>query len=245
MKNEALLVESLTAGYNHKPIIKNVSFSAKTSSVLGVIGPNGAGKSTLLKAILGLNPNAAGRVTFFGQPLEKVRKKVTYVPQSLSLDLTFPVTVLDVVLMGTYPHLGWIKKPGKKQKQIALNALEKVGLQDFKKNQIGDLSGGQRQRVFLARALAQDPQLLIMDEPFAGVDVKSEKNIVDVLHDLRDAGASIIMVHHDLSTVTKYCDRVALLNKKLFAVGDSQTTFTPENLEKVYGFPAGQTGAKK
>lgn len=237
MNQNACSVTSLSVSYDVKKVVTNISFDVPKGVVLGIIGPNGAGKSTLIKGMLGLAPHVTGSVTMLGQPLRKVRPRVAYMPQSLSLDLTFPVTVLDVVLMGTYPLLGWIRRPHSKQKAQANAALKTVGLERYSKHQIGELSGGQRQRVFLARALAQNPELLIMDEPFQGVDAASEKSILQVFHSLRETGASIIMVHHDLATVPEYCDMVALINRSLYAYGKTADVFTPENLEAVYGFP--------
>lgn len=233
----ACLIDSLTVQYASRPAIKDVSFEVPKGVILGIVGPNGAGKSTLLKGMLGLVHAKRGSVQLLGTTLERVRPSVAYMPQSLSLDLTFPVTVGDVVLMGTYPRLGWIRRPKKAQKEAATEALETVGLSNLRKNQIGELSGGQRQRVLLARALVQNPDLLIMDEPFQGVDAVSERQIFEVLERLRTEGRTVIMVHHDLATVPEYCDMVALLNKKLYAYGKTAEVFTPENLEKAYGFP--------
>lgn len=233
----AVHVRDLTAAYRHDTVLDGVSFDVPRGVVLGVVGPNGAGKSTLLKAALGLLPESSGHVEFLGSPLDAVRSKVAYMPQSLTLDPTFPVTVLDVVLMGTYPGLGWVKRPRKAHKQQAREALELVELGDLAGRPIGQLSGGQRQRVLLARALVQEPELLIMDEPFQGVDAASERNIVSVLKGLKARGVTVVMVHHDLMTVLDYCDWVALVNRGIQAIGPAESTFTAGNLERVFGIP--------
>lgn len=233
----ACSVTNLTAGYRRKPVLHEVSFEVPAGVVLGIVGPNGAGKSTLLKAMLGLLPGVTGDTRFLGEPLNRVRDRIAYMPQSLSLDETFPVTVFDVVLMGTYPGLGWFKRPGATERKLAREALALVELDDLATRQIGELSGGQRQRVLLARALVQQPELLIMDEPFQGVDAASERNIVEILHRLQADGVTIMMVHHDLMTVLDYCDWVAFVNRGVAAIGPADETFTAENLEQVFGLP--------
>lgn len=233
----AVRVSDLSASYRHHTVLDGVSFAVPQGVVLGIVGPNGAGKSTLLKAMLGLLPDSTGEVHFLGAPLSRVRARVSYMPQSLSLDPTFPVTVTDVVLMGTYPTLGWLKRPRKAHRERARQALELVALEDLATRPIGELSGGQRQRVLLARALVQEPELLIMDEPFQGVDAASERKIVEVLKGLRQRGVTVLMVHHDLMTVLEYCDWVALVNRGVAALGPADTTFTAENIERVFGIP--------
>lgn len=200
-----------------------------------IVGPNGAGKSTLIKAVLGLIPMASGSVQVLGQPVAQQRKKIGYVPQRESVDWDFPVSVLDVVLMGTYGQLGWFRRPGYAEWEWARQCLNKVGLSQFERRQIGQLSGGQQQRVFLARALAQKAEIYFMDEPMAGVDAATERIIFELLRELRQDGKTIIAVHHDLRTVPQYFDWVALLNMRLVASGPVTTTFTPENLRKTYG----------
>lgn len=237
MSQSVVQVRNLNAGYRHHTVLTDVSFEVPEGVVLGIVGPNGAGKSTLLKAMLGLLPNMSGSVEFFGKHLAKVRPRVAYMPQSLTLDPTFPVTVHDVVLMGTAPTLGWLRRPGKQERQRAQTALESVHLSHLEQRPIGELSGGQRQRVLLARALAQQPDLLIMDEPFQGVDAASERNIVAVLRKLRASGVTVMMVHHDLMTVLDYCDWVALVNHGLPRIGPAKETFTAGNLETVFGIP--------
>ena len=228
-------VHDVSVAYHRKPVLWDVDVSLPAGSLIAIVGPNGAGKSTLLKAILGLVPLASGRIEVFGKPLRKVRAEVAYVPQRETVDWDFPVDAMDVVLMGRYGRLGWIKRPAKADRQIAMESLRKVGMQDFAARQISQLSGGQQQRVFLARALAQDAQLHFMDEPFAGVDAATEKAIVEVLRDLRSAGRTVVAVHHDLQTVPEYFDHVVLLNLRLVAAGPVSEIFTRENLQRTYG----------
>lgn len=228
-------VSGITVAYHKKAVVENVSFTLPEGKLVALIGPNGAGKSTLLKAILGLIPSISGSVGIYGDTYKKTRSRVGYVPQRESVDWDFPTDALDVVMMGRYGHLGWIKRPGRKEKELAMATLEKVGMADFAKRQISQLSGGQQQRVFLARALVQEADLYFMDEPFAGVDAATEKAIIALLGELRQAGKTVLVVHHDLSTVEEYFDHVLLLNKKLIAAGPVDTTFTPELLHETYG----------
>ena len=230
-----LEIHDLTVAYHRKPVLWNVDLTVPEPRLVGIVGPNGAGKSTLIKAVLGLVPMATGHVAVFGQTLAKNRRAVGYVPQRESVDWDFPVTVLDAVLMGTYGELGWFRRPGRRQRDWATECLEKVGIADLARRQIGQLSGGQQQRVFLARALAQRAQLYFMDEPMAGVDAATERVIFELLRSLRDEGKTVLVVHHDLRTVPKYFDDVALLNMRLVAYGPVATAFTPENLRKTYG----------
>ncbi len=231
----AVFVRDLTVAYEEKPVLWDVDLDIPTASLTAIVGPNGAGKSTLIKTILGLVPAAAGTIRIFGEPYGRNRKAVGYVPQRGSVDWDFPTDALDVVIMGLYGQLGWVKRPGKREKVTALRCLEQVGMADFAKRQISQLSGGQQQRVFLARALAQDARLYFMDEPFAGVDATTELAIVSILKTLRDAGKTVVVVHHDLETVPEYFDRVALLNVKLVATGPVGEIFTKDNLQKTYG----------
>ncbi len=237
MKKEeiAFEVHDLTVAYNKKPVLWNVDFTIPKGKVVAVIGPNGAGKSTLLKAAFGIVDKLSGWVKFFDKPYNKVRKKVAYVPQKESVDWDFPATVFDVALMGRYGHLGWIKRPGDKDKKIALKSLDKVGMKGFKDRHISDLSGGQQQRVFLARALAQEADIYFLDEPFSGVDIATEKAIVKLLKDLAKEGKTVFVVHHDIQTVEEYFNWVVLLNVCLVACGSLKSTFTKENLDKTYG----------
>jgi manganese/zinc/iron transport system ATP- binding protein len=228
-------VHDVTVAYQRKPVLWDVDLTFTQPRLVAVVGPNGAGKSTLLKAILGLVPLATGQVNILGQPLSRQRLKVGYVPQRSSVDWNFPVSVLDVVLMGTYGRLGWFRRPGGRERHLALDCLDKVGMTGFEKRQIGQLSGGQQQRVFLARALAQQAEIYFMDEPMAGVDEPTEKVVLGLLQEMRSAGKLVLVVHHDLRTVPEYFDDVVLLNLRLVAHGPIETTFTPDNLRKTYG----------
>ncbi|HWI65727.1 MAG TPA: metal ABC transporter ATP-binding protein [Symbiobacteriaceae bacterium] len=242
MSQHPLDVRDLTVAYHRKPVLQNVSLSLPEGRLVGIVGPNGAGKSTLLKAILGLIPAAAGEVAIFGRPAAASRKAVGYVPQRGSVDWDFPTDALDVVLMGRYGHLGWLRRPGAKDREIALECLRQVGMQDFANRQISQLSGGQQQRVFLARALAQDARLYFMDEPFAGVDAATEKAIVALLEALKSKGKTVVVVHHDLQTVKEYFDWLVLLNMRVIAAGPTEEVFTAENLQKAYGGRLTQLG---
>jgi manganese/zinc/iron transport system ATP- binding protein len=228
-------IHDVTVAYHHKPVLWDIDLTLHEPALVGVIGPNGAGKSTLVKAILGLVPLASGAVTIFGQPVKQVQGRIGYFPQRTSVDWDFPVSVLDVVLMGTYGKLGWCRRPGHKERDWARQCLKRVGLTELAGQQIGQLSGGQQQRTFLARALAQNADIYFMDEPMAGVDAATERVIFSVLQQLRDDGKTVIVVHHDLRTVPEYFDRVVLLNTRLVAAGQTETVFTPENLRKTYG----------
>jgi len=228
-------VHDMTVSYHRKPVLWNVDWTLHEPALVGIVGPNGAGKSTLLKAILGLTPMVSGKVSIFGQPLDKVREPVAYVPQRESVDWEFPVNVLDVVLMGTYGRLGWLRRPGAREKSLARDCLAKVGLADLQSRQIGQLSGGQQQRTFLARALAQQADIFFLDEPFAGIDAASEHAILDLLRDLRAQGKTLCVVHHDLRAVPSYFDHVLMLNVRLLASGPTDEVFTEDNLRKTYG----------
>ena len=236
-KNVEVAVEAhdLTVAYDKKPVLWNIDFSIPKGKLVAIIGPNGAGKSTLLKAALGLLPRLSGWVRFFGKDYKKMRKKVAYVPQKESVDWDFPATVLDVVLMGRYGHLGWFKRPGARDKKKALEALEKVSMVEFVDRHIADLSGGQQQRVFLARALVQEAEIYFLDEPFAGVDVATEKAIIKLLKKLRREGKTVLVVHHDIQTVEEYFDWAIILNLRLVAAGSLEDVFIQENLQEAYG----------
>jgi len=231
----AVEVTDLTVAYRDRPVLWDLDLEVPAGKLLAIMGPNGAGKTTLIKAILGLVPAAAGHVEIHGKPYAQQRRLVGYVPQRGSVDWDFPTTVLDVVMMGRYGALGWIKRPGKREREQALQALAKVGMTDFTDRQISQLSGGQQQRVFLARALVQDAQVYFMDEPFQGVDARTERAIVDLLKELRAQGRTVVVVHHDLQTVREYFDWVTLLNVRLIASGPVSEVFTPENLRLAYG----------
>ncbi|WP_413304389.1 metal ABC transporter ATP-binding protein [Bacillus sp. 1P10SD] len=230
-----LTVRNLAVAYQKKPVLEDISFSIPKGKLIGVIGPNGAGKSTLIKSILELIPSITGEVEVFGRAYQQNRKKVGYVPQRESVDWDFPTNAFDVVTMGRYGHLGWLKRPGKKDKEIALDCLNKVGMGDFVHRQISQLSGGQQQRVFLARALAQDADLYFMDEPFVGVDAATEKAIISLLMNLKEHGKTVLVVHHDLNTVKEYFDWIMLLNVKLIGIGPTEELFTKDYLQKTYG----------
>ncbi|MFA9559350.1 metal ABC transporter ATP-binding protein [Evansella sp. AB-rgal1] len=231
--NSSIDVNHLSVHYHGNIALKNISFSVQEGSIVGVIGPNGAGKSTLMKAMLGLE-KSTGSVSFFGKHVKELRKNIAYVPQRNSIDWDFPVRVEDVVLMGRYPHIPWYKKMSKYDKEIAKESLKKVGMEQFSHRQIGELSGGQQQRVFIARALAQKSDMFFLDEPFVGIDVKSEEIIVDLLHQLRDLGKTIFVIHHDLSKVEKYFDQLVLLNQELIDAGSVEEVYSAENLKKAY-----------
>lgn len=225
---------NLSVAYRAEPVLRNVDFQVPVGSVTGIVGPNGAGKSTLMKAMLGLVKPLTGQARFFDQPLAKVRQRVGYMPQSTSVDWDFPTTVADVVTMGTYGALGWLRRPGKRERRLAFTTLEQTGMADFATRQIGELSGGQRQRVFLARTLVQNPDLYFMDEPFQGIDAKSQQAMVEVLHTLRQAGKTVVIVHHDLATLVDYCDHVTLLNRRIVASGQVAETFTRSAIATTY-----------
>ncbi|MSR26159.1 MAG: metal ABC transporter ATP-binding protein [Planctomycetaceae bacterium] len=224
----------VTVAYGRRPVLWNVDLTVPGACLFGIIGPNGAGKSTLLKAALGLVPLAGGEVRILGAPLEQVRGRVGYVPQRESVDWDFPVTVTDVVLMGTYARLGWLRRPGPRERSLAAECLDRVGLADVADRQIGRLSGGQQQRVFLARALAQEADVYFLDEPMAGVDARSQERIFRVLAELRAEGRLVVIVHHDLRSAGDWFDAVALIDMRLVATGPVAEVLTPENLRRTY-----------
>lgn len=230
-----LSIHDMTVAYHRRPVLWDIDYNAPSGRLVAIVGPNGAGKSTLIKAALELVPKASGRVQFFGQPYRAVRGRVGYVPQRESVDWDFPVNALDVVVMGLYRKIGWFRPVTRHYREQALAALEQVGMADYATRQISQLSGGQQQRVFLARALAQQADLYLMDEPFAGVDASTEQAIVTILRQLRDAGRTALVVHHDLETVADYFDDVLLLNLRLVAAGPISEVFTRENLRRTYG----------
>lgn len=233
--NPIVEVHDLTVAYDNKPVLWNADFSIPKGKMVGIIGPNGAGKSTLLKSIMGLIPISSGFIKIFDDTLKKVRHKVAYVPQKESVDWDFPATVLDVVEMGRYGKKSLFKRLNKEDKQIAIEALKKVKMLDFADRHISELSGGQQQRVFIARALAQEADLYFMDEPFAGVDMASEKAIVDILLELQKEGKTIFVVHHDLQSAMDYFDWMVLINKRIVGSGPIQEVFTTETLQNTYG----------
>jgi manganese/zinc/iron transport system ATP- binding protein len=231
----SLAINDLTVAYDSKPALWDVDLDVPPGVLMGIVGPNGAGKSTLIKAALNLIPRAAGSILFFGKPYERVRDRVGYVPQRGSVDWDFPTSVLDVVTMGLYGRVGWIRRTGRKERELAMEALRQVGMTEFANRQISQLSGGQQQRTFLARALVQDADLYFMDEPFAAVDAVTERAIISILHELRSRGKTVFVVHHDLQTVADYFDSVALLNVSIVAAGPIDEVFTHELIERTYG----------
>ncbi|NOE34015.1 MULTISPECIES: metal ABC transporter ATP-binding protein [unclassified Ruegeria] len=230
-----LAVRGLTVSYGQKPAVFSVDMTVQPGAMTAIIGPNGAGKSTLLKAALGIVNPLSGQVTVFGQPLEAQRARIAYVPQRASVDWDFPTRVIDVVLMGLSRELGLLGRVRARHKACAMDCLNRVGMRDFADRQIGQLSGGQQQRVFLARALAQGADLYLLDEPFAGVDAATEKAIIAVLKSLKEAGKTVVVVHHDLATVTDYFDHVFLINTRKVAEGPVSEAFTAETLQAAYG----------
>lgn len=235
MSGKAIEVEQLSVSYGKTPVLWDIHFSVPTAVRVGIIGPNGAGKSSLLKALMGVVKPLTGQVRLFNQPLNAVKHRIAYVPQRNAIDWDFPATVLDVVLMGTYGKLGLFRWPGTRERHTAYTALDKVGMVPFAHCQIGELSGGQQQRVFFARALAQEADLYCMDEPFAGIDMATEKALADLLNQLKKEGKTMLIVHHDLSTVTRYYDWLMLLNTCLISCGETKQVFTQENLQRTYG----------
>ncbi len=228
-------VKGISVSFDRKRVLSNIFLEIESGKIYGVIGPNGAGKSTLFKAILGLVEIDGGSVLVEGKPIEEKRKEVVYVPQKNDVDWQFPATVYDIVLMGRYPHKGVFQRLDQQDEAIAMNALEEVGMTAFKDRQIGELSGGQQQRVFLARALCQESDIFFLDEPFVGVDITTEEKIIQILKKLASEGKTLLVVHHDLSTVRKYFDSVILLNQRLIAYGDTEDIFNEENIARAYG----------
>ncbi|ANQ84384.1 metal ABC transporter ATP-binding protein [Azoarcus olearius] len=230
-----LAVHGLTVAYGQQTVLREVDFVAPAASLVAVVGPNGAGKSTFIKAVLGLQPRLAGAVSCYGRAVERQRHLIGYVPQRSSVDWDFPASALDVVTMGLYGRIGWCRPVRARHREQALDCLEQVGMADFARRQIGQLSGGQQQRVFLARALAQDAMLYLMDEPFAGVDAATERAIVDVLRTLKGRGRTVLCVHHDLQTAPDYFEHLLLLAGRVVAAGPINETFTAAALEAAYG----------
>jgi len=235
MASTSIHIEGLSVSYERKRVLTSIYVDVNPGSVVGVIGPNGAGKSTLFKAILGLIDVNAGRITINGKKIEDQRTCVAYVPQREDVDWSFPATVMDVVLMGRYPHKTILQRLNAEDRGLAMASLEDVGIAELRNRQIGELSGGQQQRVFLARALCQQADIFLLDEPFVGVDITTEEKIIQILKRLASEGKTMMVVHHDLSSVAQYFDKVLLLNQRLIAYGETSTTFTQENIAKAYG----------
>jgi manganese/zinc/iron transport system ATP- binding protein len=231
----ALEIHDLTVAFDRKPVLWNIDLALPQGKLVGIIGPNGAGKSTLIKAVMGILPLSSGYAKIFDQPIDDVRNRISYVPQRESVDWDFPASVLDVVMMGRYAKLGLFKSPRKADRDAAMDCLKKVGLEAFAHRQISQLSGGQQQRTFLARALAQQADIYFMDEPFAGVDAATEKTIIDLLTSMTQNDKTIIVVHHDLQSVSQYFDWVILLNTRLIGYGPTEQTFNQTNLQETYG----------
>jgi len=230
-----LEIHDLTVAYHKKPVLYGIDVVVPAGSLVGIIGPNGAGKSTLIKAVMGLLPVSGGWVKVFGKSYAEQCRRVGYVPQRESVDWDFPVSVMDVVLMGRYGRLRLAQRPGRQDREVARECLDKVKMLPFAGRQIGNLSGGQQQRVFLARALAQESDLYLMDEPFVGVDAATEAAIVEILQELKARGKTLLVVHHDLPTAREYFDRLLMLNMRLVAFGKTEEVFTPEILQTTYG----------
>lgn len=241
--SDAVEVRDLTVAYRERPVLWDIDLNVPEGVLMAIVGPNGAGKTTLIKAVLGLVKPAAGEILIYGRSFESQQRRVGYVPQRGSVDWDFPTNVLDVVTMGLYGRLGWFRRPGRSERASALQALEKVGMADYADRQISQLSGGQQQRVFLARALVQDADVYFMDEPFQGVDATTERAIIALLRELRSAGKTVVVVHHDLQTVPEYFDQVLLLNVRRLASGPVEEVFTEENLRNTYGGRVGFVGA--
>lgn len=231
----ALEVTDVTVAYQETPVLWDVDLHVPSGTLMAIVGPNGAGKTTLLKTILGMITPAAGHIQIFGKSYGEQRNRVGYVPQRGSVDWDFPTNVLDVVMMGCYGNLGWFKRPGAAEREMATDALEMVGMSQYMDRQISQLSGGQQQRVFLARALVQNADIYFMDEPFQGVDATTERAIIGLLQDLREQGKTVIAVHHDLQTVTEYFDWITLLNVRCIACAPAEEAFTEEKLRETYG----------
>ncbi len=235
MAEYTIEVKGVSVSYHTKRVLTNIHLNIEGGNVIGVVGPNGAGKSTLFKSILGLIEYNTGEIKVLGKEIQDVRKQVVYVPQKDDVDWSFPATVMDIVLMGRYPHKKILERINKEDKRIAMEALEEMGIADLAKRQIGALSGGQQQRVFIARSLAQGGDIMLLDEPFVGVDMTTEEKIIQLLKKLASQGKTLLVVHHDLAVVDEYFDKVILLNQRLIAYGDTDVTFTKENMAKTYG----------
>ena len=230
----SISVKGLSVSYEKKRVLSNIFLDFEPGNLYGIIGPNGAGKSTLFKAILNLVDINSGQIQINGQGIERQRKKLVYVPQKSEVDWSFPATVFDIVLIGRYPHKKIFQSLGNEDKSLALQALKEVGIEHLKDRQIGELSGGQQQRVFIARALCQQAEIFLLDEPFVGIDITTEERIIQILKNLAAEGKTLLVVHHDLSTVPDYFNKVLLLNQRKIAFGDTETEFTTENIAKAY-----------
>jgi len=232
-----IVIDGLSVSYDKKRVLSTVYLRLEEGKLIGVLGPNGAGKSTLFKAILGLIGSNAGNIKIYGEDIRENRKRMAYVPQRDEVDWTFPATVKDIVLMGRFPAKTIWQKMDATDHQKAKEAMEELSILDLADRQIGALSGGQQQRVFLARALCQEADILMLDEPFVGVDITTEEHIIRVLRKLSHEGKTLLVVHHDLSSVKAYFDQVILINQRLISFGDTESTFVADNIAKTYGAP--------
>lgn len=229
-----ITVEDLTLSYEGRVVVDHISYSFGPGQIIGIIGPNGAGKSTMIRGVLNLLPRDKGRVSFSGKKLREVSQKIAYVQQRADIDWDFPILVKDVVLLGTYPKLGLFRRPGKQERELVTDCLDQVGMLPYAHKQIGQLSGGQQQRVFLARALAQKADYFFLDEPFVGVDMASEREIMGLLKKLRDQGKIIFIVHHDVTKIHEYFDQLIIMNKSLIAAGRVEQVYTAEHMSRAY-----------
>lgn len=228
-------IKGLSVSYAKKRVLTNIFLDIESSHIYGILGPNGAGKSTFFKALLGILKNYQGQITFFDESIEEIRNRIAYVPQRDDVDWQFPATVLDIVLIGRYPHKKFWQKISKTDLELARKALEDVGMLEYEDRQIEQLSGGQQQRVFIARALCQGADIFLLDEPFVGVDVMTEDKIITILKNLAQQGKTVLVVHHDLESVRSYFDKVILINQRLIAYGNTESTFTDANIAKTFG----------
>jgi manganese/zinc/iron transport system ATP- binding protein len=235
MENTVVEIKDLTVAYQNQFVLQNIQLSIPKGNLVGIIGPNGAGKSTLLNAIMQLTPKIKGDIKILGDNLSNVRKQIAFIPQRDSVDWNFPISVLDLVLMGRYSKSAWFKNTTLTDKNIALNCLEKVKMYDLANKHISELSGGEKQRVFIARALAQEAEVYFFDEPLVGIDATSEREIMEILTNLKNEGKSIFVVHHDLQSSIDYFDWVIFINRKIVASGPISEVFNLNNLQNTYG----------
>ena len=235
VRHSAIQLEHLSAGYGRIYAVENVTVNIESGKRVALVGPNGAGKSTLFRAIVGLLVPANGQIRINGQPAVQARQAAAYVPQFEDVDWDFPVTVLDVVLMGLARQIGWLRLPNKIHRQAALSALDRVGLADYFRRQIGELSGGQKRRVFIARALAQGASILLLDEPFSGVDVIAQQTLFEILDKLRTEGTTVVLATHDLNLVSSHFDELLILNKRMIAYGKPEAVFKPDLMAAAFG----------
>ena len=237
MPDTTILVDNITVDYNGFVALHDARLAVPRGTICALVGMNGAGKSTLFKAIMGFLTPTAGRVLIEGAPvtIAQRRGRLAYMPQAEEVDWAFPVSVQDVVMMGRYGFMNILRTPRKTDRDKVAQSLERIGMSDFRARQIGELSGGQRKRTFLARALAQDAQIMLLDEPFTGIDAKTEEAIIQLLRELRDEGRTIVICTHDLASIASFCDEVALINRTVLAYGPLEATFTPDNIARAYG----------